>query len=90
MDREKRNVFKAFTLILQLGINVMVPTALCVAVGIFIDKRFNTSYWTVILMFLGMMAGGRNAYRLAMSVASDDKDKMYKDKSQNGKGDGNA
>lgn len=89
MDKEKKNVFKAFTLILQLGINIMVPTGMCVAAGIVIDKRFNT-YWTVPLMFIGMMAGGRNAYRLAMSVASDDKDKLYKDKSQNGKGDGNA
>ena len=88
MDKEKRNVFKAFTLILQLGINIMVPIALCVAIGVFIDRKFNT-YWTVLLLFIGIMAGGRNAYKLAMSVAADG-DKKKSDKSQDGKDDGNA
>ncbi len=71
MDSGKKSVFRSFALITQLGLHVMVPTALCVALGVLIDRRFGT-YWVIPLMFLGMLAGGRNAYRLAMSAAKTD------------------
>lgn len=71
MDGGKKDVFRMFALITQLGLHVMVPTALCVALGVLIDRRFGT-YWVIPLLFLGMLAGGRNAYRLAMSAAKAD------------------
>ena len=71
MDNNKKSVFRNLTLITQLGIHVMVPIALCVAVGVLIDKHFGT-YWVIPLMFLGMIAGGRNAYKLAMASARED------------------
>lgn len=71
MDSGKKSVFRSFALITQLGLHIMVPTALCVALGVLIDKKFGT-YWVIPLMFLGMIAGGRNAYRLAMSAAKTD------------------
>ena len=48
-------------LISQLAICVMVPTFLCLALGIWLDKRFGT-WFTVPLLFIGMAAGARNAY----------------------------
>lgn len=71
MDSGKKSVFRCFALITQLGLHIMVPTALCVALGVLIDRRFGT-YWVIPLLFLGMLAGGRNAYRLAMSAAKAD------------------
>lgn len=71
MDNNKKSVFRNLTLITQLGIHIMVPIALCVAIGVFIDKHFGT-YWVIPLMFLGMLAGGRNAYRLAMASVKED------------------
>ena len=73
MDKDKKTVFKSFALISQLGISVMVPIAMCVAVGILIDRHFGT-VWVIPLLFLGILAGGRNAYKLAMSVAKEDED----------------
>lgn len=90
MDKEKKTVLRALSMISQLGISVMVPIALCVFVGLKIDKHFNT-YWVIPFLFLGIMAGGRNAYRLAMSFVdsndrnpdkSDDKDKDVSDESK--------
>lgn len=63
----KKEVFRCFALISQLGISVMVPVFLCVFAGIMLDNHFGTSL-TVWLLFLGIMAGGRNAYILAKSV----------------------
>ena len=71
MSGYKKSVFKTFTLISQLGIMVMVPIAACVAIGVLIDQHYQT-YWTIPLMILGMLAGGRNAYRLAKAASKDD------------------
>lgn len=64
-------IFKNLALITQLGLQVMVPIALCVAIGVIIDNHFGTC-WVIPLMIIGMLAGGRNAYRLAMASAKDD------------------
>ena len=53
-------------LISQLAICVMVPTFLCLALGI----------W----LFIGMAAGARNAYVLAMDTIR--QEKLKKDKAQ--------
>ena len=59
-------------LISQLAICVMVPTFLCLALGIWLDKRFGT-WFTVPLLFIGMAAGARNAYVLAMDTIRQEK-----------------
>ena len=53
-------------LISQLSICVMVPTFLCLALGIWLDKKFGT-WFTIPLLFIGMASGARNAYVLAMN-----------------------
>ena len=53
---------------------MMTPIFLCLIVGIFIDKEFGTS--TVLpLLFLGILAGGRNTYMLAKKTIDDDEHK---------------
>ena len=74
-------------LISQLAICVMVPTFLCLALGIWLDKRFGT-WFTVPLLFIGMAAGARNAYVLAMNTVRQEKAK--KDKAEQAEIDANA
>ncbi len=64
-------------LISQLAICVMVPTFICLALGIWLDKRFGT-WFTVPLLFIGMAAGARNAYVLAMNTVRQEKAKKDK------------
>lgn len=71
MDKGRKSVFRSFALITQLGLHIMVPIALCVAVGVLIDNKFGT-FWVIPLLIIGMLAGGRNAYKLAMSAAKSD------------------
>lgn len=86
MSKYKKSVFKSFFLITQLGISVMAPIALCVAAGVIIDNHFNT-FWTVPLLILGILAGSRNAYILAMSVAKEDENASHPshEKNEDGK-----
>ena len=68
MADKKHNAYKNLALISQLGINVMVPTFLCLFIGIWIGKFIGT--WVVIpLLFLGMAAGMRNCYLMAKKAS---------------------
>ena len=61
-DGYDKNVFRMLTMITQFGINMIVPICLCFFVGYYLDMILGTSYFTVILFFIGALAGGRNIY----------------------------
>lgn len=63
-----RSVYNSFVLVMQFGINMIVPICMMMALGMWIDKKANTSYWVIILFFVGAIAGGQNIYRMAKKV----------------------
>lgn len=67
------SVYQSFTLILQFGINMLVPIVACTFLGIFIDKKCNTSFWVIILFFVGALAGGRSVYKMSKGIYGDAK-----------------
>lgn len=81
----KKSVYRSLAMITQLGLNVMVPTALCVALGVWIDRTFNTAF-VIPLLVLGILAGGRNAYVMAMSVIRQDQKEKEEMKKKDGSG----
>ncbi len=72
-----KSVYSSLVLITQFGINMLVPVFLCFFAGYWIDTKLNTSCWTIILFFVGALAGFRNVYIMAKRVY-DDKDKGLK------------
>ncbi len=62
-----REVFRNLALINQLAIHMLTPVFLCVAAGVFLDNKFSTCF-TLPFMVLGILAGGRNTYMLAVSA----------------------
>lgn len=67
---KRHNAYKNLALISQLGINVMVPTFLCLFIGIWVGKFIGT--WVVVpMLFLGMAAGMRNCYLMAKRASDD-------------------
>ena len=77
--RPKKNydgsVSRSFAMVLQFGINMLVPICLMSFLGIYLDQRCGTSYWMVILFFVGAVAGGQNVFRLARRVYAREKTK---------------
>lgn len=63
-----KSVYRSLTLILQFGINMLVPIGMMTALGIYLDRRFGTSFWTILLFFVGAIAGGQNIYRMAKRI----------------------
>lgn len=46
-----------------------IATAIGLAVGVFLDRRFATTPWcTIIFLLLGITAGFRSLYRIAHSL----------------------
>ena len=79
MKRRRGNnrvVFKIIGLISQLGISIIVPVFLCTFLGVFLEERYSISI-TVLLIILGILAGGRNAYYIlkqALDIMKEDDD----------------
>ena len=63
-----RNVYQALTMITQFGINMLVPIFLCSFAGMFLDRKFGTSFWMILLFFVGTLAGFTNVFRFAKRI----------------------
>lgn len=64
-NRLRKDVYTNFALLTQLGISMMVPIFLLLAVGIFLENRFDI-FATIPCLVLGILAGCRNTYYLAV------------------------
>jgi len=75
-----KNVYQSFALIMQFGINMLVPIFICTFLGIFLDKKFHTDFIVIILFFLGAIAGFRNIFIMSKSIYDQGKDDNKNDK----------
>ena len=66
--RYDRSVYKALTFFSQFTINMLVPIFMCSFIGYVFDKWLGTSFFVIILFFIGALAGFRNVFVLARRV----------------------
>lgn len=74
-----KSVYRSFALVLQVGINMLVPICMMTALGIFLDGKLGTSFWMIILFFLGAAAGGQNSYRMVKQILASPKENRQKE-----------
>jgi ATP synthase protein I len=61
MNRETRRAFKDLAYYSSLGISVALAIFIGLGVGVWLDRRFDTSPWlTLIFLVFGIIAGFRN------------------------------
>lgn len=58
---------KCLMMITQVSITLLAPIILCTAIGIWLDNRFGW-HTTIVLLILGVIAGGKNAYVLVLAT----------------------
>lgn len=77
--KKKSIIVRSLAMISQFGINMIVPICLCSAAGYYLDKALNTSFFIILLFFVGAIAGGRNIYLFARRIYEDEerKDNPY-------------
>lgn len=78
MNKENREVLRAFSLITQIGITLLTTVFLCIFIGYKMDEKFGTSFWFPIWLILGLLAGFQNIYNLVKRFYF--KDKIKEDK----------
>lgn len=75
--RYDKSVYRSFALVMQFGLNMLVPICMMSALGIYLDQKFGTSYIMVILFFVGAIAGGQNVYRMAKHIYDQKQDEPH-------------
>ena len=61
MKRENRRSFRELTYYSSLGFSIALAIFIGLAIGIFLDRRFDTNPWfTLIFLGAGIVAGFRN------------------------------
>lgn len=70
--KKDKGVTKAFSMITQMGINMLTPVLVALIIGYVLDRLLHTGFFTVILVVLGILAAFRNAYYVTRSFYADD------------------
>lgn len=79
-----KSVYRSLAMVTQFGFNMLVPIFMMSALGFYLDRRFGTSFWMIILFFVGAIAGGQNIYRMAKKIYdSDSPNSDFKEPQQN-------
>lgn len=92
MKRRKgidNSVAQSLAMVMQFGINMLVPICLMSAVGIWLDRKFDTSFWMILMFFAGAAAGGQNVYRMARQVYGGDRKESDKEHGRSDENSGN-
>ena len=77
----KGSPYRNIVLISQIGINMLVPDIICKAIGVRLYNRFHTRN-PLPLLILGIAAGARNAYALAMDTIRMDEKRRKKEQEE--------
>lgn len=73
---DKKETFRILPFITQFGLVMISSVGMTTALGLWLDRRLGTSFITVILFFVGAIAGCQGIYRL---VKKTDRDEDGKD-----------
>ncbi|SFR62799.1 AtpZ/AtpI family protein [Anaeromicropila populeti] len=72
MKKKDREVIHAFLMITQLGLTFITPIGLCSILGYYLDQWMKTGFWFIVMFFVGVLAGFRNAYHLTKGFYTKD------------------
>lgn len=74
-----REIVQALAMVLQFGINMLVPIAMCTIFGIWIGNKFNMEWIVIPLFFMGALAGYTNIYKMVKGFLKDKDTKRKND-----------
>jgi len=72
MKEDTKKSLKLIGLASTLGLTIVIATFIGLALGLWLDRVFNTSPWlTVTFLVVGIIAGFRNFYRFMSKRAKE-------------------
>ena len=66
--KHHRKVFQTLTLILQFGLNMIVPIVMCTLFGAWLGRKFDMPFLAVPLFVIGALAGFTNVFKMAKKI----------------------
>ncbi len=72
-------VFQSLTLVLQFGLNMIVPILLCTLAGVWIGERFDILWIVVPCFIVGALSGFTSIYRMAKKIWEQDSERRKRD-----------
>ena len=73
----KREIAETISLITQIGINMIVPICIMVALSVWIDNTYGIKWISVPLIIIGILSGYSSVYRLVKKYIKKDKNKKH-------------
>lgn len=64
----KKNVYQSFAMVMQFGLNMIVPILMCTMFGVYIGKKYDMLFIVAPLFVIGALAGFRNIYIMAKKI----------------------
>jgi hypothetical protein len=88
-QKNDRQVFQSFAMVMQFGINMLVPIFACTLFGAWLGEKTGISWLAIPFFAVGALAGMRNVFLFARRIyepdarknADGDKIKQEKDRS---------
>lgn len=78
--KNKRSVFQALSMVMQFGLNMLVPILMCTLLGVWLGEKFDIPVITVPLFIIGALAGFRNIFIMAKKIYQDDDKSRHKER----------
>ena len=69
-----KEIVQAFSMVLQFGINMLVPIAMCVALGVWLGEKYQMEWVVIPLFFVGALAGYNSIFRMVKKHLKKKKD----------------
>lgn len=73
--KNQKKVFQSLALVMQFGINMIVPIIMCTMLGVWIGEKYDIPIITVPLFIMGALAGFTNIFKMAKKIYGQDKDR---------------
>ncbi len=71
MEKETRGLLRQLGKVSLIGIEMVVSTFVGLAIGVYLDGKFDTNPWlTLIFLIVGIVAGFRNVFREVKKIDS--------------------
>ena len=66
-------IVQSFSMVLQFGLNMMIPIAMCIALGIWLGEKYDMDWIVIPLFFVGALAGYNSIFRMVKGMLKDSK-----------------
>ena len=75
-----REITESFSMVLQFGLNMIVPIAMCIALGVWIGDKYDMDWIVIPLFFVGALAGYTSIFKMVKQYLTKTNKRAKKEK----------